>query len=115
MSRLSLTLACGPYDRMEALAQGIVQPEGINLRYLAIQSPPEIFARMIKSYSFDAAEMSLAHYCIMRVQLVVTRSSKPSFRGISLATRFRNGEVIRRGHGDRSDSPCAIYRRADRS
>ena len=68
MSRLPLTMACGPYDRMEALAQGVLQPEGIDLRYLAIQSPPEIFARMIKSRSFDVAEMSLAHYFIMRVR-----------------------------------------------
>jgi len=66
MSRLPITMACGPYDRMEALALGDVQPEGIALRYLAIQSPPEIFARMIKTRSFDVAEMSLAHYLIMK-------------------------------------------------
>ena len=41
-------MACGPYDRREALNLGVIQPEGIDLRYLAIQSPPEIFARMIK-------------------------------------------------------------------
>jgi 4,5-dihydroxyphthalate decarboxylase len=63
---LPLTMACGPYDRMEALAQGVIRPEGIDLRYLAIQSSPEIFARMIKTRSFDVAEMSLAHYMIMR-------------------------------------------------
>jgi len=68
MSLLPLTMACGPYDRMEALAQGIIQPEGIALRYLAIQSPPEVFARMIKTRSFDVAEMSLAHYSIMRTR-----------------------------------------------
>jgi 4,5-dihydroxyphthalate decarboxylase len=66
MSRLQLTMACGPYDRMEALSLGIVQPEGIALRYIAIQSPPEIFARMVKTRSFDVSEMSLAHYSIMR-------------------------------------------------
>src|SRR3954452_9201663 len=66
MSRLPLTMACGPYDRMEALSLGVIQPEGIDLRYIAIQSPPEIFARMIKTNSFDIAEMSLAHYFIMR-------------------------------------------------
>src|SRR5262249_54277081 len=49
-------------------AQGVVQPEGIDLRYLAILSPPEIFARMIKTRSFDVAEMSLAHYSIMRTR-----------------------------------------------
>jgi 4,5-dihydroxyphthalate decarboxylase len=68
VSRLPLTMACGPYDRMEALAQGHVRPEAIDLRYVAIQSPPEIFARMIKTGSFDVAEMSLAHYMIMRTR-----------------------------------------------
>ena len=68
MLPLPLTMACGPYDRMEALWNGAVQPEGLALRYLAIQSPPEIFARMIKTRSFDVAEMSTAHYFIMRVR-----------------------------------------------
>jgi 4,5-dihydroxyphthalate decarboxylase len=61
-------MACGPYDRMEALERGHVRPEAIDLRYIAIQSPPEIFARMIKTGSFDVAEMSLAHYMIMRTR-----------------------------------------------
>ena len=61
-------MACGPYDRMEALSSGIIQPEGIDLRYIAIQSPPEIFARMIKTRSFDVAEMSLAHYLISKIR-----------------------------------------------
>ena len=68
MSRMPITMACGPYDRMEALARGHVRPEGIDLRYIAIQSPPEIFARMIKSRSFDIAEMSMAHYFISRIR-----------------------------------------------
>lgn len=68
MTKLPITFACGPYDRMEALSLGIIQPEGIDLRYIAIQSSPEIFARMIKTRSFDVAEMSLAHYFIMRLR-----------------------------------------------
>ena len=36
MLPLPLTMACGPYDRMEALWNGAVQPEGLALRYLAI-------------------------------------------------------------------------------
>lgn len=68
MPLLPLTMACGPYDRMQALELGIIQPEGVLLRYLPIQSSPEIFARMIKTRSFDVSEMSLAHYMIMRSQ-----------------------------------------------
>ena len=53
MANLKLSIGCGPYDRTEALRSGIVQPEGIDLTYVPIQSPPEIFARMIKNHAFD--------------------------------------------------------------
>ncbi|MDR7484888.1 MAG: ABC transporter substrate-binding protein [Armatimonadota bacterium] len=66
MTTLRLSLACGPYDRTEALRTGMVRPEGIDLVYIPIQSPPEIFARMVANASFDASEMSCAHYLIHR-------------------------------------------------
>ena len=68
MSRLPLTLACGPYDRTEALRQGIVVPEGMDLVYVPVQSPPELFARMVHKQSFDAAEMSTSLYIQLRAQ-----------------------------------------------
>lgn len=66
MGTLPVTVACGPYDRTEALRNGAVQMEGIDLTYLSIQSPPEIFARMIHKNSFHVAEMSASHYLIKR-------------------------------------------------
>jgi len=63
---LRLTLACGPYDRTEALRTGIVRPEGIDLTCVTIQSPPEMFARMLSHEAFDASEMSCAHALIRR-------------------------------------------------
>ena len=66
MANLRLTMACGPYDRTEALRYGRVQPEGVDLTYLAIQDPPEIFARMLQHKSFDLAEMSCSHYLTRR-------------------------------------------------
>ena len=66
MSKLSLTVACGHYDHMEALSRGIVQPTGIDVTYLANESPPEIFARMIKTNAFDISEMSLAMYFTLK-------------------------------------------------
>ena len=66
MPLLPLTLACGSYDRTDALRTGIVRPEGIDLTYVAIQSPPEIFARMVANQAFDASEMSCAHSLIHR-------------------------------------------------
>ena len=68
VSKFNMTFACGPYDRMEALNLGVIQPEGMDLRYLPIVSSPEIFARMVKNRAFDASEMSLAHYLIERIR-----------------------------------------------
>jgi len=61
MTLLRVTLACGPYDRTDALRTGLVRPEGIDLVYVPIQSPPEIFARMLTTQAFDVSEMSCAH------------------------------------------------------
>lgn len=66
MGDLNLTLACGPYDRMDAIRTGQVKPEGIDLTYIPVQSPPEIFTRMLEMRSFDASEMSLSGYLQLR-------------------------------------------------
>lgn len=58
MSKLSLTFACGGYDRMQPLMTGAVQPEGIDLNFLEIQAPREIFDRMVGRNEFDVSELS---------------------------------------------------------
>lgn len=65
MARLSLSFACGPYDRTEALRYGIIEPEGIELRYVPIQAPREIFDRMVGGREFDVSELSLAEHVTM--------------------------------------------------
>src|ERR671918_770049 len=65
MSKLQLTFACGPYDRMEALRYGIIEAEGIDLNFIPIQAPREIFDRMVGGQEFDVSELSLAEYITM--------------------------------------------------
>lgn len=62
MEKLNLSFACGPYDRMDPLAKKEVEPQGINLNYITIQNPREIFDRMINDREFDASEMSVSEY-----------------------------------------------------
>src|SRR6516162_1773001 len=62
VSRLRLTFACGKYDRMEALRTGDVTVEGIDLNYVAIENPREIFDRMGNGHEFDAAEFSSSEF-----------------------------------------------------
>lgn len=62
MTKLPLTFACGPYDRMEALQYGRIEVEGIDLNFLEIQAPREIFDRMVGAKEFDLSEMSLSEH-----------------------------------------------------
>ena len=59
-SALPLTFACGLYDRVLPLYTGDVRPEGIDLKFLAIDNPREIFDRMSGAQAFDASEMSIS-------------------------------------------------------
>src|SRR5438128_8868897 len=58
MPKVAITFACGLYDRMLALYTGEVKPDGIDLNFLAIDEPRQIFDRMGKNLDFDACEMS---------------------------------------------------------
>src|SRR5918999_618110 len=61
MANLRLTVACGPYDRTQALRDETIRPEGIDLTYVTLQ-PAEIFWRMLQYKEFDVSEMSLSNY-----------------------------------------------------
>ena len=66
LHRMRLTLACGRYDRTQALLDGRVRVEGVDeLVYLALR-PGETFWRMLNQEEFDASEMSLSSYTILR-------------------------------------------------
>lgn len=63
MAKLKLSLACWNYDRTRALADGSVQPDGIELNYLDLPVE-ETFFRMLRYREFDVAEMSLSSYTV---------------------------------------------------
>jgi 4,5-dihydroxyphthalate decarboxylase len=50
------------YDRMEALRSGEITVEGVDLNYLAIEAPREIFDRMGGRAEFDVAEFSASEF-----------------------------------------------------
>jgi len=67
MLKLRLTLACWNYDRTRALADGSVQPDGIELTYLNLPAEKTFF-RIIQHREFKVAEMSLSSYTISLFQ-----------------------------------------------
>ena len=62
MAKLKLSFASGLYDRQLALYTREVEPEGIDLNYIAIESVRDIFDRMGARQEFDVAEMSSSEY-----------------------------------------------------
>jgi len=62
MAPLKLTLASGLYDRMLPLYTGDVKPDGIDLEFVRIDAPREIFDRMAGEQAFDVAEFSSSEF-----------------------------------------------------
>ncbi|GGV13465.1 ABC transporter substrate-binding protein [Streptomyces griseoflavus] len=60
---VDLTVACGPYDRTAALADGRVRVPGVDLTWLPLGAE-EIFFRMARHAEFSASEMSLSSYTL---------------------------------------------------
>jgi 4,5-dihydroxyphthalate decarboxylase len=58
---LPITFGCGLYDRLVPLYSGEVEPDGIDLKFAAIDSPSETFTRMIAG-DFQAGEMSSSDF-----------------------------------------------------
>jgi 4,5-dihydroxyphthalate decarboxylase len=62
MTNVPITFACGLYDRMLALQTGDIKPDDIDLDFLVIDNPREIFDRMSNRLEFDACEMSSSEF-----------------------------------------------------
>jgi 4,5-dihydroxyphthalate decarboxylase len=90
MPSLPITFACGLYDRMLALQTGEIKPDGIDLNFLIMDNPRQIFDRMSNNLEFDACEMSSSEF--------VSRyaAKKLPFVGLPVfASRvFRHGFIV---------------------
>jgi 4,5-dihydroxyphthalate decarboxylase len=64
---LTLSLACGPFDRTLPLLDGTVVPDGIRLEGLAL-SPGAMFRRQARDAEFDVCEFSLSTHAMLRGQ-----------------------------------------------
>ena len=94
MAPLPLTLACGPYDRTRALADGRVPVEGTDLRYIALD-PEEIFFRMLGYGEFDVSELSLSSYLLTHLAggplIAIPVFPSRSFRHSGVYVREQSG------------------------
>ena len=87
--RVHLTFACGDYEIMRALKEGIVRPEGIELTVLTDMGPSPRHWRFLRGREFDIAEVSGSGY-------VAARDQGLPFRAIPVFPhrRFRHGFIF---------------------
>jgi len=62
MSRLALTFAACRYDRLEAIREGNVTIEAVDLTCLTLKSGRDVFDRMVGGQEFDVAELSASEF-----------------------------------------------------
>ena len=61
MVEVPITIACGNYDRTQAIKEGVVKVEGCAVTYLPLY-PEEIFFRAFRYQEFDVSEISFSSY-----------------------------------------------------
>ncbi len=65
MAKLKLAIACDSYDYLQPLREGKVQPEGIDLNLLTVESGIR-HERMYHHGEYDACEFSMCSYLVAR-------------------------------------------------
>ncbi|HWO41644.1 MAG TPA: ABC transporter substrate-binding protein [Candidatus Eisenbacteria bacterium] len=87
--KLRLTLACGDYEIIRALKEGVVTPDGIELTVLTDMTSDVRHWRMLRNREFDVAELSMSNYMIAR-----TKGLPFTAIPVFLHRRFRHGFVF---------------------
>jgi len=67
MSKLNLSIAVRDYDRTRPLSDGLVQIDGVDPVYMALD-PEEIFFRAFRRAEFDICELSLSSFTVKTAQ-----------------------------------------------
>ena len=88
MSKLTLSLAMGDYDRTRPIHDGRVLIDGV-IPITQLLSPEEMFFRAFRHKVFDVSELSLSSYCVKRAQDTAPYVAVPVF----LSRAFRHSSV----------------------
>lgn len=64
MAHRVLTVGCRQYDHIRALSDGKIQLDDIDLKFVHLTPPSQIFLRMLHDEAYDVSEMSLSSYMI---------------------------------------------------
>lgn len=102
MSKLTLSIAMGDYDRTRPIHDGRVPIDGVDPVTMLL-SPEEMFFRVFRHEAFDVSEMSFSSYCVKLARGEASYVAIPVF----LSRAFRHTSVyIRTDRG--IDSPADL-------
>ena len=88
MSKLSVTVACEHYDRVQAIRDGHVEIAGCTVNFLELP-PEELFFRAYRHREFDISEISMSSYL-----LGLSRGDTPYFAiPVFLSRLFRHSAI----------------------
>jgi 4,5-dihydroxyphthalate decarboxylase len=89
MAKLTLTVACGDYDIIRPLKEGLVTASGLDLVFLTDMGPRERHWRLARKLEFDVCEENVGAYFIAR-----DRGDPITAIPVFLHRRFRHGFVF---------------------
>src|ERR1700752_2743943 len=101
MAKLSLSIAVRDYDRTRPLSDGIVQIDGVDPVFRALD-PEEIFCRAFRHAEFDICELSLSSFTVKTAQGDNPYVGVPAF----VSRAFRHTSIYVRT--DRVRSPADL-------
>ena len=110
MAKLRLTVACGDYDIVRPLKEGLVEAAGLELIFLTDMGPRERHWRLARKAQFDVCEENVGAFFIARDQGHAI-TGIPVF----LHCRFRHGFVFLNANAGIKSPKDLIGRQASRS
>ncbi len=78
MAKLNLSVAVRDYDRTRPLSDGLVQIDGVDPVFMALD-PEEIFFRAFRHAEFDICELSLSSFTVKTAQGTCPYVGVPAF------------------------------------
>jgi 4,5-dihydroxyphthalate decarboxylase len=101
MSKLQLSIAVRDYDRTRPLSDGLVQIDGVDPVFMALD-PEEIFFRAFRHAEFDICELSLSSFTVKTAQGTCPYVGVPAF----VSRAFRHTSIYVRT--DRIKKPADL-------
>src|SRR5438270_4627511 len=88
LSKLQISFACCPYDRLNPIISGRVPVEGCDVNFFPLR-PEELFPRVYQTQDFDVTEVSASSHVLTSLRGDADYLGIPAF----VSRVFRHGDI----------------------